>query len=271
MTSSQFVQDDSSPPPPPRTQERSHKTNENHPSKTSSRPGPGTGTGTGQNDCEDEREYLTRKGKGKKKNAKGKGKAKAESDNEGSGSEFVEEDGEGEEKAGSEAEDDDENDGEGVEDDDEEEEDNDAVVDDRRFKIRYRRIEKGRVNAFSCEACIRKNEPCYSQASTKSRGSCYSCGKNKNRCIYPVCLQFFYNVVLIHLSRTHLCPRRVEEKRSTVRSPQSPPPPKSCLRLPKSCQFEGSPQRQKLRLPKNQKVSSSIAKMVGFSCFIFYS
>jgi hypothetical protein len=187
VTSSQFVNDVSSSLPPPRTQERPQKTNEKAHSKTSSRPGPD------ENDTDEEREYATRKGKGKKKNAKGKGKAKASYDNEESGPEFEEEDGEGEEKAVSEVEDDDEeNDGEGVvEDDDDEDQENDAV-DGRRFKIRYRRIEKGRVNAFSCVACIKKKEPCYSQASTKSRGSCYSCGKNKNKCIYPVGFTFIF-------------------------------------------------------------------------------
>ena len=136
-----------------------------------------------------EREYASWKGKGKNKSAKRKGKAKDNYDNEDSGSEFDEvEEEEGEENELSEVEEDnDEDDGEGGLEDEEEDDEENHAVNGHCFTIRYRCLEKGRINAFSCVACIKNKVQCYSQALTKARGSFYNCGEKKLKCIYPVC------------------------------------------------------------------------------------
>ena len=56
-------------------------------------------------------------------------------------------------------------------------------------KVRYI-PQKGKPNVVPCDGCLKKNQTCYSQNSSKTRGACYDCGRLKNKCIYTVSFTF---------------------------------------------------------------------------------
>ena len=76
---------------------------------------------------------------------------------------------------------------------DEEPQDERDVVKSERLDTKVRYLpRKGRtINKRPCDSCYKRKKTCHVQDSTKARGACYECGKQKIKCVYSVCLSFF--------------------------------------------------------------------------------
>ena len=82
-------------------------------------------------------------------------------------------------------------------DDDEGEDDEDdcgqRYIKEENLKVRYPPLRGNKQNSPPCNACVRRNDVCYAQDSTKMRGACYECGRMKTKCIFSVIIQLYDN------------------------------------------------------------------------------
>ena len=104
----------------------------------------------------------------------------------------VEYDSEGEDDA------EDHKDQENLEDDDDEGEDDEddrgqRYIKEENLKVQYPPLRGNEQNSPPCNVCVRRNDVCYAQDSTKTRGACYECRRMKMKCIFSVIIQLYNN------------------------------------------------------------------------------